>query len=592
MGQVALLSPSTAYRPSSILGRWPTAVGGRFEPWSAVSLLIAALVVLPIAVVALALLSPTPEVWRHLWNTRLPEMLGNTVVLLVGVGLGTLVLGTGLAWLVVAYRFPGRTLFDWLLILPLAVPSYVLAFVFMATLDFAGPVQTALRSWFGSSAWFPEIRSGGGVVVVMSLVFYPYVYLLARAAFHEQAAATFEVARTLGYSRREAFFRVALPMARPSIVAGLSLVLMEVLTDLGTVRFLNFPTLTDGIFRIWHGMMEREAAIELAGLLLLFALGAILLERHLRGRARYYQTGGRGQGIAPVHLSGWRGWAATGTCALVLGVAFLLPVGQLAVWAAGEVARGAPGALDALYWEFARNSLVLSGIAAAVAVLLAVVLANGVRLSNRPLTRLAARWATLGYVVPGAVIALGVLIPLATLDHALNDLAARWWGVVPGLVFTGSIIGLIYAYVVRFMAVAYFSVEASLEKVTPSMEDAARTLGASPGRVLWRIHLPLIRAGMFTGAVLVFVDVMKELPATLLLRPFGYDTLAIRVWQEVSESLWNNAALPALTIVVAGLLPVVLLMRAATSGTRSSALMHRPDREAGRPLHGGQGGGT
>ncbi len=555
--------------------------------WSALSLLIASLVVLPIVVVVLALLSPTPEVWRHLWATRLPEMLSNTGVLLVGVGLGTLVLGTGLAWLVVSYRFPGRTLFDWLLILPLAMPSYVLAFVFMATLDFAGPVQTALRAWFGSSAWFPEIRSGGGVVVVMSLVFYPYVYLLARAAFHEQAAATFEVARTLGHGRWEAFFRVALPMARPSIVAGLSLVLMEVLTDLGTVRFLNFPTLTDGIFRIWHGMMEREVATELAGLLLLFALAAILLERRLRGRARYYQAGGRGQGITPMRLSGWRGWAATIMCTLVLSVAFLLPVGQLLVWAAGEVTRRTPGALDALYWDFTRNSLVLSGAAAGIAVILAVVLANGVRLSGQRLTRLAARWATMGYVVPGAVIALGVLIPLSALDHALNDLAGRWWGGALGLLLTGSIIGLIYAYVVRFMAVAYFSVEASLEKVTPSMEGAARTLGASPGRVLWRIHLPLIRAGMFTGAVLVFVDVMKELPATLLLRPFGYDTLAVRVWQDVSESLWDSAALPALTIVVAGLLPVVLLIRAATLGSRSRPLLHHSNREASNPLHEG-----
>uniref|UniRef100_A0A7C1K1C1 Iron ABC transporter permease n=1 Tax=Caldilinea aerophila TaxID=133453 RepID=A0A7C1K1C1_9CHLR len=540
----------------------------RLEAWSALSLLIAAIVVLPIAVVALALLSPTPEVWRHLWNTRLPEMLSNTLVLIVGVGLGTLVLGTGLAWLVVAYRFPGRALFDWLLLLPLAIPSYVLAFVYMATLDFAGPVQTALRNWFGSSAWFPEIRSGGGTVLVMTLVFYPYVYLLARAAFHEQAATTFEAARVLGYSRWKAFLRVVLPMARPSIVAGLSLVLMEVLTDLGTVRFLNFPTLTDGIFRIWHGMIEREAAMELAGLLLLFALGALLLERRLRGRARYYQTGNRSQGIAPVHLFGWRAWAATGTCTLVLSVTFFLPVGRLVAWAVSEVMRGTPGALDALYWDFTRNSLILSGTAAGIAVSLAVILVNGVRISKHPLSRLAARWATLGYAAPGAVIALGVLIPLAALDHMLNELAAQWWGVFPGLLFTGSIIGLLYAYVVRFMAVAYFSVESSLEKVTPNMEDAARTLGASPWRVLRRIHLPLIRAGMFTGAVLVFVEVMKELPATLLLRPFGYNSLAIRVWQDVSESLWASAALPALTIVLVGLLPVVLLMRAATSDTR------------------------
>ena len=557
------------------LSRWPWATARL--GWPALTLLIAALVVLPMAVITLALLSPTAEVWRHLWATRLPEMLRNTVALLLGVGLGTLVLGVGLAWLVAAHRFPGRSLFDWLLMLPLAMPAYVLGFVFMGLFDFAGPVQTSLRNLFGGHIWLPDIRSGAGVVLVMSLVLYPYVYLLARAAFHEQTAATFETARSLGYSRLAAFWRVALPMARPSIAAGLTLALMESLTDIGTVRFLNFPTVTDGVFRIWHGMMEREAAAELAGVLLVFALGAILLERRLRGRARYYQRGGRGWRLARVQLTGYVGWAAAGICTLVLGMAFFIPIGQLLLWAGSEVARRAPGALDALYWDFARNSLALAGVAAGVAVALALLLANGVRLSGARLNRFTARVATTGYVIPGAVIAMGVLVSLAAVDHAVNEVAQRWWGVTPGLLLTGSAVGLIYAYVVRFMAVAYYSVEASLDKVTPSMDEAARTLGASSSRVLWRIHLPLVRAGIFTGVVLVFVDVMKELPVTLLLRPFGYDTLAIWVWQEASESLWGSAALPALTIVAAGLLPVALLLRVATPDhQRRRLLAHIP----------------
>jgi iron(III) transport system permease protein len=534
------------------------------DRWSIIALLIAGLALLPIAIILRMLLLPAPDVWQHLWATRLAEFLTNTVILLVGVGTGTVLLGTGLAWLVTAYRFPGQRLFDWALMLPMAVPSYVLAFVFMATFDYTGPVQKTLRDWFGSSEWFPSIRSGGGAVFVMSLTLYPYVYLLTRAAFHEHALGTFEVARTLGATRLQAFFRVVLPMARPSLVAGLSLVLMEALTDVGTVRFLNFPTLSDGIFRIWHGMMDRDAALQSAAVLLLFAFTALLLERSTRGRARYVQEGSRGHGLVQVPLTGWRGLMATLICLFVLLIAFLLPVSQLILWSIYELQQRMPEGLLAVYWRHARATLMLAGTGAAISVLAAVLLAYGVHLSRSPITRLAARGAMLGYAIPGAVIGLGVLLPLAWLDHTLNDVTYQWWGVLPGLIFTGSITGLIYAYVVRFMAVAYSSVEASLEKVSPSIEAAARTLGASPVRVLFRIHLPLIRTGMLTGAVLVFVDVMKELPITLLLRPFGYDTLALWIWQNVAESLWGEAALPALTIVVTDLLVVGILIRSAT----------------------------
>jgi iron(III) transport system permease protein len=525
-------------------------------------LLAGGLVALPVVVVLSALATPSPEVWGHLWATILPEMIRNTLLLLLGVGAGTLILGTGLAWLTVAYRFPGQAVFDWLLVLPLAVPTYVMGYVYMTTFDYAGPVQSALREWFGSGVWFPEIRSGTGAVLVMTLVLYPYVYLLARTAFQEQLGSTFEAARAMGCSRMTAFFRLAVPLARPSLAAGTALALMEALTDFATVRFFNFPTLSEGVFRVWYGMMDLRAATELAGVLMLFALALVVMERRLRGRARYYQARGASPGIGRVKLSGWQGWGAAAVCGLVVTGAFLVPVLQLTLWAAGDLSQ--PGALDT-YRELVRNSLVLSVLAAFTAILLAVLVASRVRISGDRPSRMIARLATMGYAVPGAVIGVGILVPLSAFDHALNDLAEDWWGVTVGLLLTGSIFGLIYAYVVRFMAVAYGSVESSLDKVTPSISMAARALGASPRRLLWRVHLPLITPGLLAGATLVFVDVMKELPVTMILRPFGYDTLSIWVWQMAAEGVWAGAALPALTIVAAGILPVIFLMRITTA---------------------------
>ncbi|HSV86032.1 MAG TPA: iron ABC transporter permease [Levilinea sp.] len=532
----------------------------------------AGLVFLPVLVVLSALVTPTPEVWSHLWATILPEMIKNTLVLLLGVGTGALLLGTGLAWLTVAYRFPGQAIFDWLLVLPLAVPTYVMGYVYMTTFDYAGPVQSTLRAWFGSSVWFPEIRSAAGAVLVMILVLYPYVYLLARAAFHEQSESTFDAARAMGHSRLSAFFRLAVPLARPSLAAGTAMVLMEALTDFATVRFFNFPTLSEGVFRVWYGMMDLRAASELAGALMLFALAVIVLERWLRGRARYDQTRGSSPGINRVKLSGWQGWGVAGVCVLMVTGAFLIPVLQLTLWALRDLSQ--PGALDA-YGELARNSLILSGLAALTTIVLSVLVANGVRMSGGKAARVLARLATMGYAVPGAVIGVGILLPLSAFNHALNDLAERWWGVTIGLLLTGSIVGLIYAYVVRFMAVAYGSVESSLDKVTPNISMAARTLGATSRRLLWQIHLPLIAPGLLAGAILVFVDVMKELPVTMILRPFGYDTLSIWVWQMAAEGAWSGAALPALTIVAVGILPVIFLMRVtATPGSLEPEARH------------------
>jgi iron(III) transport system permease protein len=528
---------------------WPVAAG-----------MVACLVAVPLLVVVSSLLTPSLDIWRHLWHTQLPELLGNTLALIVGVGCGVTVLGTGLAWLVTMYRFPGRALFEWLLILPLAMPAYVIGFVFLALFDYAGPIQRSLRQVFGSQVWFPDIASYGGVVLVMTLVLYPYVYILARAAFLEQSEATLEAARILGARRIVLFWKVILPLARPSIVVGVTLALMEALADFGTVAIFNYATFTRAIYRVWFGLFSRDAATELASLLVLFTLTLYFLERRQRGQTRFYQTTGNLRPVMRQQLTRWRAWLASGLASVVVGVAFILPVTQLLIW---TVKTTSTLDYDARYPTFLLNTLTLAAITAMVAVAAAVVVAYGTRLSHSRLVGGLGRMASMGYALPGSVVAVGVLVPLAYLDQTIDAVLRATWGYSSGLLLTGSMVGLIFAYVVRFLAVSHQTVEASLIKITPNMDMAARSLGATPGRLLRRIHVPLIRTGLTSAAILVFVDVMKEMPATLLLRPFDCDTLAIRVWQLTSESLWELAALPALTIVAAGMLPVLILTRSS-----------------------------
>jgi iron(III) transport system permease protein len=392
---------------------------------------------------------------------------------------------------------------------------------------------------------------------MMTLVFYPYVYLLARAAFRQQGAATIETARSLGRSRGRAFLEVALPMARPSLAAGAALAMMEALADFGTVATFGYRTLTEAVYRVWHGMFDRPAATQLASVLLLFALGLLALERASRGRARFVQTHRRGT-APPVSLHGWQAAAATGTCLTVLGLAFFLPVGQLALWAARALGGGqvAPG-----FGRLVGVTLWLAAAAAAITLLLAVVLAYAGRLRPSAVVRGAARFSGMGYALPGAVIAVGVLLPLSWLDHAVAPFMDRVAGRPTALLLTGSAAGLLFAYAVRFLAVSLETVEASLGQIPPSLDDAARSLGAPAGVALRRIHLPLMRGGLATALVLVFVETMKEMPATLLLRPFGLNTLAVEIWERTSEAMWQEAAPPALAIVLAGLLPVALALR-------------------------------
>jgi iron(III) transport system permease protein len=529
--------------------------------WRAASLMVAAVVAAPILVIAAAWATPATDIWQHLVDTVLAETLLNTLVLLAGVGLGVLIIGVTLAWLTTMCEFPGRGLLDWALMLPLALPAYVLAFVAVGLLDYSGPVQTFLRGLFDTHAeLMPPIRSLGGVTVVMTLAFYPYVYMLARTAFAAQGRAMFETGRVYGLSPFSAFWQVALPMARPALAAGAALALMETLADFGAVSIFNVSTFTTAIYKAWTGLFSLPAAAQLASLLLLFVAAALVAERSLRGRARYHLTI-RNDRPARFVLRGWRAWLATCVCGVTLLVAFLVPVGQLALWAWGSAMRD----LDARYFSFFSNTFLLGAAAAATTTFFALLLAYTHRLKPDRLTRAAVRFATLGYALPGTVLAVGIMLSFVWIDERLARTVGTLLGVAPGPLLAGSLVALILAYGVRFMAVAHGPIDASFERIRPSLWQAARSLGASNLEILWRVSIPILRGGLMTAALLVFVEVMKEMPATLLLRPFGWDTLATRIFEMTSEGEWERAALPALTLVLAGLLPVILLVRRSAS---------------------------
>lgn len=541
--------------------------------WTALVVGITLVLAVPILAVLTSLTTPAGDIWRHLWRTQLLELFLNTARLLVGVGLGTLVVGTALAWLVVHYRFPGRGLFEWALMLPLAIPAYVLGFVFLGVFDFTGPVQTLARRILGQSVRLPELRSFWGVTLMLTLVLYPYVYLLARTAFREQGAAALETARSLGHAPWRAFLTVTVPMARPALVAGVALAMMEALADFGTVTTFGYRTMTEAIYRVWYGMFDRTAATQLASVLLVFALLLLAIERFWRGKARFTHMQRRGPSITSTPLSGWRAFMAAGLCLAVLGLAFLLPVVQLLIWAyttwrAGQFAPD--------FVALITNTMWLAGTTSLGVCVLAVLFAYTSRLAPAPQTRLAGEMVSMGYALPGSVIAVGVLLPLAALDHILSPLLASLFGRPVGMLFIGSAVGLIFAYVVRFLAVSLQTVQASLAKIPVSLDDAARSLGVGTSGTLRRVHIPLMHSGLLTALILVFVEVMKEMPATLLLRPFGLNTLAVEVWQRTSEAMWQEAALPALTIVGAGIVPVFVAIRLSIPRTKEPPSMDKP----------------
>lgn len=540
-------------------GRVQRSTGDRISlaGWPVTSVVVAILVVAPIAFLAVSILDPNTEVWRQQWETRLPGQLAETAILLVGVGLGTLALGGSLAWLVTAYRFPGSRLFGWLLIAPLAMPGYVLGFVSLSVFGFTGPIQGWWRDTFGQDAWFPPVRSMGGAIIVFTLVLYPYVFLLTRAAMADQAGAAYDVARSLGAGPVEAARRVALPLLRPAMAGGMAVVMMETLTDFATVQYFGVDTVSVGVFRIWRGTFDRDSASEFATLVLVVALLIIGLERLLRGRARFGQAAGQAAGLAPTALHGRRALAATAGCTLVLLAAIGAPFIQLVVWAVGEATgpRGTP-LLDR-FIEFLVNSATLAVLTAGVCVIVAVLVANASRFSRSRSTGLAARLTAVGYAVPGPVVAIGVVLALVALDGVLEAVGLG----LPGVVATGSLLGLVYAYSIRFLAPGLQAVEAGLVQVGDEMTASARSLGHRPGQIVRRIHLPLGKTSVLTAAVLVGVDALKELPIVLLLRPIGFDTLSVWTFNLASESRFEQAALPSLAIIVVAIAPVAILSR-------------------------------
>ncbi|GED46264.1 iron(III) ABC transporter permease [Vreelandella aquamarina] len=557
--------------PSALLSGFASRITLSLSPWSIALFLVALIVALPILVVLGHIVMPTEGVWQHLASTVLPRYLSNTFWLVLWVGLGTLVIGTGTAWLVVMCRFPGKRLFEWALLLPLAVPTYVIAYAYTDFLQVAGPLQSLLREWFHwqvGDYYFPNVRSLGGAATLITFVLYPYVYLLARASFLEQSVCVLDVGRTLGRGPWRLFASVALPLARPALVGGVSLVLMETLNEFGAVQFFGVDTFTTGIYRTWFGLGEPIAAAQLAACLLTFVIAFVLLERWSRGKRRYFHTTNRYQQLPEYRLHGWHAVGATLACLLPVTIGFMLPSGILL-----EMAMTTGDSLfGTRFIGFAMNSLSLATVAALIAVGLAVLLSYGVRLHNSPSARLFTRIAAMGYAIPGSVVAVGILIPFAWLDNALNTWLHTHYDKIIGLVFSGTAFILIYAYVVRFLAVSFNAVEASLGKVTPSMDAASRTLGQTAGGTLRRIHTPLMRSSLLAAGILVFVDVMKELPATIILRPFNFDTLAVRAHSLASDERLAEASTASLTIVVVGILPVILLslaMRRARPGSQA-----------------------
>jgi iron(III) transport system permease protein len=535
----------------------------RAPGWSVGACLVSGFVMLPLLVVLVYASIPAGDVWKHLYETVLGSYVVNSVLLMLGVAVGVMIGGTGCAWLTSMCQFPGRATFEWALLLPMALPAYIIAYTYTGMLDFAGPVQQCLRDVFGwgyGDYWFPEVRSLGGAIIMLSLVLFPYVYLLTRAAFLNQSLCVLDVSRTLGNGPWRTFSYVALPLARPAIASGVSLALMETLADYGTVQYFGIDTFTTGIFRTWYGFDNAAAAAQLAVILLVFVLLLILLERGSRRKSRYHQTSQRHQDIRRIVLQGWSAFGAVAFCGLAVLAGFALPAGQLVWWSFTEASQKLDHQFLLLVWHTVQLGCVAAGISVSVALFLGY----SQRLSRTRFVRGAVHFASMGYAIPGTVIAIGVIIPLAWMDQYLISLVRQMTGETIGLVLSGSIVALLFAYLVRFLAVALHAVQTGLGRVKPSLDEAARSLGYSPREVVSKVHFPILKGSILTAVLLVFVDVMKELPATLILRPFDYNTLAVRAYEMAMDERLADAAPAALCIVAAGIIPVFLLSRTIT----------------------------
>lgn len=528
----------------------------------------------PVIAIAWLALSPVENIWPHLVSTSLPRYLLNTAILMVGVGIVVFIIGTTTAYVVSTYDFPFRGFFEWLLLLPLAIPAYVIAYIYTDLLEFAGPIQSLLRDIFGwqlaGDYWFPEVRSVGGAILLMGLVLYPYVYLMARASFLEQSPHLIDVSRLMGRSQIKTFLFVSLPIARPGIAIGIALALMETLNDFGTVDFFAIQTLTVGVFDVWLNMNNLGGAAQIAMVMLSFVLLLLGLEYTGRKRIGFYQSSGRFSHREKVKLSGAPRWLAFTTCFLPILAGFLIPMSILSEYAIKYFEQS----WTKDFREYTLNSLFVSAAAAMICIIIAIIISYAKRIEGNQWLVKASRLSSVGYAVPGAVLAVGVVVTFGTFDNALDSFFKNHFGLSTGLLLSGTTFALIFTYVVRFLAISVGSVESSFTKVSKSIDMAARTLGHSPLRTLRLYHIPLIKSGIFTAALIVFVDCMKELPATLLLRPFNFETLATHVYLFASEELIEQSALGALFIVLTGLIPVIVLSRTITY---SQVLTRRAD---------------
>jgi iron(III) transport system permease protein len=555
---------------ASLLARWRQRLTVS-QGWTVFAAVLAGIMALPLATIVWLSLKPSESVWPHLMRTVLPGALADTALLLLGVGALTLLFGTGTAWLTTMYRFPGRGLLDRLLVLPLAMPTYIIAYTYVELLDFSGPVQRTLRALFGwhtvRDYWFPEVRTLPGAILVLSAVLYPYVYLSARASFVQQSICVLEVARTLGRTSAGAFWSVALPLARPALAAGVALALMECMNDLGAVQYLGVSTLTVSIYVTWLQRSSLAGAAQIALVALLFVLALLVAERAARGKSQFHHTTGRYRSIPFSDLEGWRGYAAAACCALPVLLGFVAPFAVLLVQGMAHLSD----AFAAGFWRATRNSVGVAAVAAVATVLIGLALAYASRLAPTLFVRSVVRAAGLGYAMPGTVLAIGLLIPLAALDNSIDAALRSHLGISSGLLLSGSLFVIVLAYTIRFLAVSLGALEAGLERLSPNLDAVARTLGETALSALRRVHMPLLVPALGAAALLVFVDAMKELPATLLLRPFNFETLATHVYSYAALEQFEQAALGALTIVVIGLLPVLLLHQAVAGGRAGGA---------------------
>lgn len=537
--------------------------------WLGISaLLIALSLSLPIFVVGSAVFSPFGSTWNHLVSTVLSDYVINSALLMLGVASGVLLIGVPCAWFTSVCNFKGKNFFTWALLLPLAVPAYIVAYTYTGLLNFAGPVQSYIREVTGlgyGDYWFFEVRSLGGATTMLILVLYPYVYLLARAAFLEQSSNSLEVCRTLGYSRVRAFFHLSLPMARPAIIAGLTLALMETLADYGTVQYFGVSTFTTGIFRTFYGLGDANAAAQLASLLLTFVAFLIILERYSRRQLKYHSSSEQRAAPELIQLSTRQTLYVWLYCLTPIALGFLIPAAVLGYWSVTEAVVEWKA-----FFSLAWNSFYLAFSAACIAVLLSLILAYAKRLQTSQLINFAVSSAGLGYALPGTIIAIGIIIPLAWFDHQIIAFFENVFNIELGLIFSGTLFALLFAYTVRFLAVSLGAVQSGLGKIKPNIDNAAKSLGNSNSQVLKNIHIPLMRSTLLTALLIVFVDVLKELPATLILRPFNFNTLAVHAFELASDERLIDAAPASLMIVAVGLLPVILLSKSISKRKEQS----------------------